>query len=43
MFGPLVAPFIGAEVGPTLGWRSTFWMLVIMGGVAEVAALALYR
>eukprot|EP00775_Hariotina_reticulata_P007373 gene7373-7583_t len=43
MFAPLVAPFIGAALGPVLGWRSTMWLLVILGGLMEAAALAVYR
>lgn len=43
MFAPLVAPFVGAALGPVLGWRSTMWLLVIMGGLVEVAALVVYR
>lgn len=32
---------LGAAVGRTLGWRFTFWSLVILGGIALVALVAL--
>ncbi|MFD2091894.1 MFS transporter [Blastococcus deserti] len=31
---------IGAAVGQTLGWRSTFWTLVVFGGLALIGLLA---
>jgi MFS transporter, DHA1 family, inner membrane transport protein len=32
---------LGAAVGRALGWRFTFWSLVILGGIALVALIAL--
>jgi multidrug resistance protein len=41
--GPVIGPLIGGFIAADKGWRWTFWVLAIVGGVASVAALALLR
>jgi MFS family permease len=33
MFAPAVAPVLGGVLTEFLGWRSTFWFLIIAAGV----------
>jgi DHA1 family bicyclomycin/chloramphenicol resistance-like MFS transporter len=38
---PLVGPFIGSQILVTSGWRTIFWMLVVVGIMTLVALLTL--
>ncbi|KAH6682203.1 major facilitator superfamily domain-containing protein [Plectosphaerella plurivora] len=39
LFGPSVGPAVGAYVSRSLGWRWTFWLLIIMTAVVYVISL----
>ncbi|GES61841.1 MFS general substrate transporter [Aspergillus terreus] len=41
--GPVLGPVIGGFVAAGPGWRWTFWLLAILGGVAGVTALVVMR
>ncbi|BCS23530.1 MFS transporter [Aspergillus puulaauensis] len=41
--GPVLGPVIGGFVAAGPGWRWTFWLLAILGGVAGVTALVILR
>ncbi|PLN76151.1 major facilitator superfamily domain-containing protein [Aspergillus taichungensis] len=41
--GPVLGPVIGGFAAAGLGWRWTFWLLAILGGVAGVTALVIMR
>lgn len=43
MFGPVVAPFIGAALTQAFGWRSMMWFLAALSGAAQLAVLLIYR
>ncbi|KAL3496827.1 major facilitator superfamily domain-containing protein [Aspergillus germanicus] len=41
--GPVLGPVIGGFLSTGKGWRWTFWLLSILGGTFEVAALIVMR
>ncbi|CBF88879.1 hypothetical protein AN0739.2 [Aspergillus nidulans FGSC A4] len=41
--GPVLGPVIGGFVTAGMGWRWTFWLLSILGGVAGATALVVMR
>ncbi|KAB8079445.1 major facilitator superfamily domain-containing protein [Aspergillus leporis] len=41
--GPVLGPVIGGFVAAGPGWRWTFWLLAILGGVVGVTALVIMR
>ncbi|KAL4983222.1 major facilitator superfamily domain-containing protein [Aspergillus falconensis] len=41
--GPVLGPVVGGFVAAGPGWRWTFWLLAILGGIAGVAALVIMR
>jgi MFS family permease len=43
MLGPVIAPFIGAALTQSLGWRSMMWFLAILSGAAQLAVVVIYR
>ncbi|RKU41915.1 hypothetical protein DL546_000509 [Coniochaeta pulveracea] len=43
LLGPVIGPVIGGFVGQDLGWRWTFWIILIFAGVVSCLALAVMR
>ncbi|KAL4993430.1 major facilitator superfamily domain-containing protein [Aspergillus recurvatus] len=41
--GPVLGPVLGGFVAAGPGWRWTFWLLAILGGVAGMTALVIMR
>ncbi|KAH7083995.1 major facilitator superfamily domain-containing protein [Paraphoma chrysanthemicola] len=39
VFGPSLGPIAGGYIAPALGWRWTFWLIVIMSGAMAVVSL----
>jgi multidrug resistance protein len=43
LFGPVIGPVAGGYLSEAAGWRWVFWVILIAGGVATVAAGVLMR
>jgi MFS family permease len=43
ILGPIVGPIAGGYIGQQLGWRWTFWILLIGSGVVNLLALGVLR
>ncbi|KAI1300596.1 putative MFS transporter [Xylaria venustula] len=43
LLGPVIGPVIGAFVAQYLGWRWTFWLILILAGVVSLLAVPLMR
>nr|A0A089FRP6.1 RecName: Full=MFS transporter prlG; AltName: Full=Pyrrolocin biosynthesis protein G [fungal sp. NRRL 50135]AIP87507.1 putative MFS transporter [fungal sp. NRRL 50135] len=43
LLGPVIGPVVGGFVTQFLGWRWTFWLVLILAGVVSLLALVLMR
>ncbi|KAI1117108.1 major facilitator superfamily domain-containing protein [Nemania sp. NC0429] len=43
LLGPVIGPVIGGFVSEYLGWRWTFWLILIIAGVASLLAIPLLK
>ncbi|KAI0447628.1 putative MFS transporter [Xylaria telfairii] len=43
LLGPVIGPVIGGFVAEYLGWRWTFWLILILAGVVSLLAVPLMR
>lgn len=43
LIGPVAGPVIGGYLGQAAGWRWTFWLSAITGGVCELGFLLFFR
>ncbi|KAM0740601.1 hypothetical protein ACQRIT_005785 [Beauveria bassiana] len=43
LLGPVIGPVIGGFLTERLGWRWTFWIILILAGIVTVTALILMR
>ncbi|XWW93080.1 hypothetical protein V2A60_001008 [Cordyceps javanica] len=43
LLGPVIGPVIGGFVTERLGWRWTFWIILILAGIVTVTAFILMR
>jgi multidrug resistance protein len=43
ILGPIVGPIAGGYIGQELGWRWTFWVLLIGSGIINLLALGVLR
>ncbi|KAI1144958.1 putative MFS multidrug transporter [Nemania diffusa] len=43
LLGPVIGPVVGRFLSAGVGWRWTFWLVAILGGIAAIATLILMR
>ncbi|RDL36000.1 putative MFS transporter [Venustampulla echinocandica] len=43
LLGPVIGPVVGGFVTENLGWRWTFWLILILSGVVSLLAIVLMR
>ncbi|KAF2736394.1 MFS general substrate transporter [Polyplosphaeria fusca] len=43
LIGPVLGPIIGGFVSQAIGWRWTFWLILILSGIISICALVFMR
>lgn len=43
LIGPVFGPIIGGYLSEAAGWRWTFWLCVILGGLSEIGFIVFFR